>query len=54
VQTDGWLIQHVHHPDQPRANLRREADALRFRSRLVISILVEQKIHPEKLHNPVL
>ncbi|MPM80488.1 hypothetical protein SDC9_127535 [bioreactor metagenome] len=30
MQTDARLVENVEHPHQPAANLRREADALRF------------------------
>ena len=33
VQANGWLVEDVQHADQPRADLRREANALRFASR---------------------
>ena len=33
VQADAGFVQHVHHSSQARANLRRQADALRLSAR---------------------
>ena len=55
VQADGRFVQHVHHPDQPRADLRRQPDALglaagqRVGAALQTQIIqpdVDQKIQP--------
>ncbi|MDZ7651244.1 MAG: hypothetical protein U5L03_01075 [Burkholderiaceae bacterium] len=39
VQADRGLVQHVHHAGQARADLRRQADALRLRRRDSVSAL---------------
>lgn len=53
VQADGGLIQHVHHANQPRANLARQTNTLRFtagerlrrtRERQVVQTDVDEKL----------
>jgi hypothetical protein len=44
VQADRGLVQHVHHAGQPRADLRREPDALRFAPGERFRRAVERKI----------
>ena len=52
VQTDGWLVQHIQHAHQARADLGRQADALRFAAgeagrRALQGEVVQTDIHQE-------
>ena len=44
MQTDGGLIEDVHHPDQTGADLAREADALRLAARQRVGAAVEGQV----------
>ena len=44
VQADRRLVEHVHHAGQARADLRREADALRLAARQRLGRAVERQV----------
>ncbi len=44
VQTDAWLVEHVEHTGQVRAELRGEPDALRLAARQCFGRSVERQI----------
>ncbi len=44
VQADRGLVEHVHHPGQTRADLARQADALRFAAREGVGGAVEREV----------
>jgi hypothetical protein len=44
VQADRGLVEDVHHADQPRADLAREADALRLAARERVGAAVERQV----------
>ena len=44
VQADGRLVEHVHHADQARADLRGQADALRFAAGQRIGLAFQREV----------
>ena len=44
VQADRRFVEHVHHADQSRADLRGEADALRFAAGQAVGLAIEREV----------
>ena len=50
MQSDGRLVQHIHHTDQAGADLRGQANALRFAAGQRIGLAIQSQVVQSHVH----